>query len=96
MICNVDFLIAGLVILLLVLWYFLGQKRAEDLNNQVFFFLCRCWKLRFTYRTFQQLLDHFCKGTLWNSSSVRNNSILFIPGSASLCFYLLYSDIIQE
>ena len=38
MICNVDFLIAGLVILLLVLWYFLGQKRAEDLNNQVFFF----------------------------------------------------------
>lgn len=39
MICNVDFLIAGLVILLLVLWYFLGQKRAEDLNNQVFFSL---------------------------------------------------------
>lgn len=38
MICNVDFLIAGLVILLLVLWYFLGQKRAEDLNSQVFFF----------------------------------------------------------
>lgn len=33
MICNVDFLIAGLVILLLVLWYFLGQKRAEDLNS---------------------------------------------------------------
>ena len=38
MIYNVDFLIAGLVILLLVLWYFLGQKRAEDLNSQVFFF----------------------------------------------------------
>ena len=38
MICNVDFPIAGLVILLLVLWYFLGQKRAEDLNSQVFFF----------------------------------------------------------
>lgn len=53
MICNVDFLIAGLVILLLVLWYFFGQKRAEDLNSQVFFFLCRCWKLGFTYRTFQ-------------------------------------------
>ena len=33
---NIDFLIAAMVILLLVLWYFLGQKRAEDLNNQVF------------------------------------------------------------
>ena len=29
---NIDFLIAAMVILLLVLWYFLGQKRAEDLN----------------------------------------------------------------
>ncbi len=38
---NIDFLIAAMVILLLVLWYFLGQKRAEDLNNQVFLFLCR-------------------------------------------------------
>lgn len=38
MIYNVDFLIAGLVILLLILWYFLGEKRAEDLNNQVFLF----------------------------------------------------------
>lgn len=35
---NVDFLIAGLAILLLILWHFLGQKRAEDLNNQVFLF----------------------------------------------------------
>ena len=26
---NIDFLIAAMVILLLVLWYFLGQKRAE-------------------------------------------------------------------
>ena len=30
---NIDFLIAAMVILLLVLWYFLGQKRAEDLNS---------------------------------------------------------------
>ena len=29
MICNVDFLIAGLVILLLVLWYFLGRKEQK-------------------------------------------------------------------
>lgn len=29
MICNVDFLIAGLVILLLVLWYFFGQKEQK-------------------------------------------------------------------
>ena len=35
---NVDFLIAGLAILLLILWHFLGKKRAEDLNNQVFLF----------------------------------------------------------
>lgn len=35
---NMDFLIAAMVILLLVLWHFLGQKRAEDLNNQVFLF----------------------------------------------------------
>ena len=35
---NMDFLIAAMVILLLILWYFLGQKRAENLNNQVFFF----------------------------------------------------------
>ena len=38
MIYNIDFLIAAIVILLLILWYFLGQKRAEDLNNQVFLF----------------------------------------------------------
>ncbi len=35
---NIDFLIAAVVILLLILWYFLGQKRAEDLNNQIFLF----------------------------------------------------------
>ena len=35
---NIDFLIAAMVILVLVLWYFLGQKSAEDLNNQVFLF----------------------------------------------------------
>ena len=38
MIYNMDFLIAAMVILLLILWYFWGQKRAENLNNQVFFF----------------------------------------------------------
>ena len=38
MIYHIDFLIAAIVILLLILWYFLGQKRAEDLNNQVFLF----------------------------------------------------------
>ena len=32
---NMDFLIAAMVILLLVLWHFLGQKRAEDLNNDM-------------------------------------------------------------
>ena len=38
MIYNIDFLISAMVILLLILWYFLGQKRAEDLNNRVFLF----------------------------------------------------------
>ena len=38
MIYNMDFLISAMVILLLILWHFLGQKRAEDLNNRVFLF----------------------------------------------------------
>ena len=38
MIYHIDFLIAAVIILLLILWYFLGQKRAEDLNNQIFLF----------------------------------------------------------
>ena len=38
MIYNIDFLISAMVILLLILWHFLGQKRAEDLNNRVFLF----------------------------------------------------------
>ena len=38
MIYNMDFLISAMVILLLVLWYFLGQKRAEDLNNMVYLY----------------------------------------------------------
>ena len=31
MVYNMDFLIAAMVILLLILWNFLGQKRADDL-----------------------------------------------------------------
>ena len=38
MMYNADFLIAAVVILLLVLRNFLGQKRAEDLNSRVFLF----------------------------------------------------------
>ena len=41
MIYNMDFLISAMVILLLILWHFLGHKRAEDLNNRVFLFLER-------------------------------------------------------
>ena len=33
---NIDFLIAAMIILLLILYHFLGQRRAKDLNNQVF------------------------------------------------------------
>ncbi len=36
MIYNTDFLIAAMMILLMILWYFLGQKKAEDLNSRVF------------------------------------------------------------
>lgn len=35
---NIDFLIAAMIILLLVLWHFLKQNRAADMNNQVFLF----------------------------------------------------------
>ena len=35
---NFDFLIAAMIILLLILYHFLGQRRAKDLNNQVFLF----------------------------------------------------------
>lgn len=38
MVYNMDFLMAAMVIMLLILWYFLGQKRADDLNTRVFFF----------------------------------------------------------
>lgn len=38
MMYNADFLIAAVVILLLVLRNFLGQKRAEDLNSRIFLF----------------------------------------------------------
>lgn len=38
MVYNMDFLIAAMVILLLILWNFMGQKRADDLNNQIFLF----------------------------------------------------------
>ena len=31
---NIDFLIAAMVILLLVLWYFLGQKRGHHLHDR--------------------------------------------------------------
>ena len=44
MIYNMDFLISAMIILLLILWHFLGQKRAEDLNNRVF--LCCSWNGR--------------------------------------------------
>ncbi len=36
MIYNTDFLVAAMMILLLILWYFSGQKKAEDLNSRVF------------------------------------------------------------
>ena len=40
MVYNMDFLIAAMVILLLILWDFLGQKRADDLNNREYPKVC--------------------------------------------------------
>ena len=90
---NIDFLIAAMVILLLVLWYFLGQKRAEDLNNQVFLFFAIIG-----------ILDRCCKHcsnftiTIWKRNIIitgkfRNNDLLSASGIAAVYGDLLYSDI---
>ena len=91
MIYNIDFLIAAIVILLLILWYFLGQKRAEDLNNQVFLFFRCSWRPGCHCRVFQYLLYYFAGKRLWNSSRIYNNGILSVAGIASFYVPLLYS-----
>ena len=82
MIYNIDFLIAAIVILLLILWYFLGQKRAEDLNNQVFLFFAVLGVL--------DVIADFAGKRLWNSSRIYNNGILSVAGIASFYVPLLY------
>ena len=48
---NIDFLIAAMIILLLVLWHFLKQNRAADMNNQVFLFFASIPSSRLRYTT---------------------------------------------
>ena len=82
MIYNMDFLISAMVILLLILWHFLGQKRAEDLNNRVFLFFA-------VLGTADVVAEFF---TNYYITSY-NNDILSAAGLASRYIYFLHSDI---
>ena len=53
---NFDFLIAAMIILLLILYHFLGQRRAKDLNNQVFLFFAALG----TMDVAAELLSNYC------------------------------------
>ena len=92
MIYNMDFLISAMVILLLILWHFLGQKRAEDLNNRVFLFFA-------VLGTADVVAEFFTNYyiTSYNSDmecrSHRDNDILSAAGLASRYIYFLHSDI---
>ena len=88
MIYNMDFLISAMVILLLILWHFLGQKRAEDLNNRVFLFFA-------VLGTADVVAEFFTNYyiTSYNSRSHRDNDILSAAGLASRYIYFLHSDI---
>ena len=91
MIYNIDFLIAAIVILLLILWYFLGQKRAEDLNNQVFLFFAVLGVLDVIAEFFSTYCITSPESGFWNSSRIYNNGILSVAGIASFYVPLLYS-----
>lgn len=101
MIYNIDFLISAMVILLLILWHFLGQKRAEDLNNRVFLFFAVLGTADVVaeffsnyYITSYNLLYYFIQQRYGNCRSHRDNNILSAAGLASRYFYLLHSDIV--
>ena len=83
---NIDFLIAAMVILLLVLWYFLGQKRAEDLNNRVFLFFA-------VLGTADVVAEFFTNYYITSYNSACNNDLLSASGIAAVYGDLLYSDI---
>ena len=87
---NIDFLIAAMVILLLVLWYFLGQKRAEDLNNQVFLFFAIIGILDVVAELASNYYISFPNSNCCNAC---NNNLLSASGIAAVYGDLLYSDI---
>lgn len=53
---NIDFLIAAMIILLLILYHFLRQRRAKDLNNQVFLLFA----VLGTMDVVAELLSNYC------------------------------------
>lgn len=90
---NMDFLIAAMVILLLVLWHFLGQKRAEDLNNQVFLFFAIIGILDVVAELASNYYISFPNSNCENCCNACNNDLLSASGIAAVYCDLLYSDI---
>ena len=90
MIYNIDFLIAAIVILLLILWYFLGQKRAEDLNNQVFLFFAVLGVLDVIAEFFSTYCITSPESGFGIAAVFYNNGILSVAGIASFYVPLLY------
>ena len=90
---NIDFLIAAMVILLLVLWYFLGQKRAEDLNNQVFLFFAIIGILDVVAELASNYYISFPNSNCEIAAMACNNDLLSASGIAAVYGDLLYSDI---
>ena len=88
---NIDFLIAAMVILLLVLWYFLGQKRAEDLNNQVFLSFAIIGILDVVAELASNYYISFPNSNC--EIAACNNDLLSASGIAAVYGDLLYSDI---
>ena len=78
---NFDFLIAAMIILLLILYHFLGQRRAKDLNNQVFLFFAALG----TMDVAAELLSNYCI-TSYNSEL---GMTAWVSGTASLYIDLL-------
>ncbi len=93
MIYNMDFLISAMVILLLILWHFLGQKRAEDLNNR-YSVLCS-WNGRCCCEFFTNYVL-FHTTAIWDLRSHRDNDILSAAGLASVTFICTFIIVCAE
>lgn len=92
MVYNMDFLIAAMVILLLILWDFLGQKRADDLNNQIFLFFAVLGILDVAAELLSNYYISSGGGDFGLGSDADDNGLLSVPGPASLYPDLLHCD----